>query len=111
MEFKVQTKYLKIAPRKIRGIATAVKKLPLETALVKLEMLAKRGADPISAALKSAIANAQNKSQVEVGKLKIKNIFVDEGMRMKRRDKSHGARFGGGVIHKRTSHITVILEG
>lgn len=109
MEIKAQSKYVRVSPRKIRGIATAVKKLSVDEALVKLSKLAKRGAEPLTTTLKSAIANAQNNSKLELSVLKIKNITIDEGMKMKRRDKSHGARYAGGVIVKKTSHITVVL--
>lgn len=109
MEIVAQSKNVRISPRKARLIATAVKKLPLAMALQKLDFLAKKGALPISKDLKSAIASATNNLKLKVEDLKIKNIIVDEGLKMKRRDTSH--RPGKeGMIQKRTSHITVILE-
>lgn len=66
--------------------------------------MAKSGAEPVLKALKSAIANAKN-----IDGLKIKNIFVDEGLKSKRQDKGHRATKDRGIIQKRASHITVIL--
>lgn len=85
--------------------------MSLTRAMDQLEILAKKGAKPILKTLKSAIANATNNKKLKMEDLKIKNILIDEGLKMKRRDMSHGARYGGGMIQKRTSHIKVILEG
>ncbi|KKU90142.1 MAG: 50S ribosomal protein L22 [Microgenomates group bacterium GW2011_GWA1_48_10] len=108
MEIKAQAKYVRISPRKARLVAAVAKKLPLSQSLERLSYLIKRGSKPVLAVLKSAQANALSRG-LKAADLKIKNILIDEGIRMKRRDKSHGARYGGGLIHKRTSHITVIL--
>lgn len=111
MEIKAIAKNVRISPRKARMVADAIKKLSLVHALEKLHFLAKKGSEPIYSTLQSALANAVNNQKLKKEDLKLKNILVDEGLKMKRRDMSHGARFGGGVIAKRTSHITVILEG
>lgn len=105
MDYKVIAKNVRLSPRKARGVASVVKKLPLSQVLDKLHYLTKAAALPLRKALNSAIAN----SKLTADQLKIKNIFVDEGRKMKRRDTSH--RFGrdSGVIQKRSSHITVIL--
>lgn len=107
MEFKASSQAVRISPRKVRLVASAAKKLSVEEAIVKLAFSTKNGGREILKTLESAVANTKQ----EASKLKIKNILVDEGLKMKRRDKSHGARYGGGVIQKRTSNITVILEG
>lgn len=106
-EFKAISKSVRISPRKVRVVSDVVKKMSVAEAISKLPFSTKNGAREILKTLKSAMAN----SSKEIEKLSIKNILVDEGMKMKRRDKSHGARYGGGVIQKRTSNITVILEG
>ncbi len=109
MDVIAEAKYVRISPRKVRPMASAIKKLPVAEALEKLSLQTKNGAQPILAALKTAIANATNNHKLSLENLKIKNILVNEGMKMKRRDKSHGARFSSGMIIKRTSHIKVIL--
>ncbi len=106
MEYTALAKNVRVSPRKLRLVADFVRGLPAQTALDKLAFLIKAGAEPVTKAIKSAIANSKLKPEV----LTIKNILIDEGIKMKRRDKSHGARFGGGAIMKRTSHIKIILE-
>ena len=106
MEFTALSKSIRISPRKVRMVVAVVKKLTPAVAIEKLRYLAKSSSLPVLKALQSAIAN----SKLKIEDLKIKNILVDEGMRMKRRDTSH--RPGKeGLIQKRTSHIKVILEG
>ncbi len=110
MEYKAQSKLVRVSPRKARMVADAVKKFSPTVASEKLLFLAKSSSEPIYKALRSAIANAMQNGKVQEGALKIKNILIDEGTKMKRQDTSH--RPGKqGIIHKRTSHITVILEG
>src|SRR5574340_1582720 len=103
MDFIALSKYVRISPRKARDVANVVKKLPVGVALDRLPILAKSGALPILKTLKSAVAN----SKLTAPELTIKNILIDEGVRMKRQDTSH--RPGrGGIIQKKTSHIKVI---
>ncbi len=87
----------------------AVKKLSPAVAVEKLQLLSRSAAEPIRKTLQSAMSNATQSKKVAIESLKIKNILVDEGAKMRRRDKSH--RPGKeGIIQKRTSHIKVILE-
>lgn len=98
-------KNVRISPRKLRLIADFVRGLPVATALTKLQFLTKAGAKPVLKVINAARANTKVKDLI------IKNVLIDEGSKMKRQDKSHGARFGRGVIQKRMSHIKVILDG
>ncbi len=111
MEITAYSKYLKVSPRKMRLVANFAKKLKIDEALIKLPLLHKKSCLPVLKVLKSAIANATNNFGIDKTNLKIKNIIVEEGMRMKRMDRSHGARFNRGLIQKRLSHVRVILEG
>ena len=57
--------------------------------------------------LESAIANAENNEGADIDELKVSEIFVNEGMTMKRirpRAKGRADR-----IFKRSSHITVTV--
>ncbi len=109
MEFVAKSKNIRVSPRKIRLIVAALKKLPPAKVMEKLTFTARSASLPVLKTLQSAIANATQTGKVKVEDLKIKNILVDEGIKMKRRDTSH--RPGReGLIQKRTSHITVILS-
>lgn len=109
MEYRAQSKYVRISPRKVRALTDVLKKLSPEEIVTKLPFVAKSASKPVLKTVQSAISNAVASGKATAGNLKIKSIDVAEGARMRRRDKSH--RPGKeGIIHKRTSHITVILE-
>lgn len=58
--------------------------------------------------LKSAMASAANNFNLSSENLYISNILVDEGPKLKRfRPRAFGR---AGAIHKKTSHITLIVE-
>jgi len=109
MDIKAEGKYLKIAARKVRLIVSAVKVLSIDNCIDQLSGMRKRGAGFILTVLKSALANAKNNLNVDSELLFIKDIQVKEGSRLKRLDKSHGARFDRGIRKKSTCHIEVIL--
>lgn len=111
MEVIALAKNIRMSPRKLRPIAAAIKKLGINDALVKLRFFGNSAGLELSRTLNSALSNAKTNAKLDEKNLKIKNILIDEGFKMKRQDKSHGARFGNGLIQKRTSHIKVILEG
>jgi len=108
MEAKSQKRNIKITPRKLRLMVKMVKKLPPVEAMAKLKFVNKKSARILYEAVRQAIANASN-LKLDPGTLFFKDIIVDEGPRLKRRDKFHGARFDSGIIHKRMSHLKVIL--
>lgn len=60
--------------------------------------------------IKQAKANATNNFKLAEDDLIIESIQVDEGFRIKRLDKSHGARFNRGIIKKKSSHIFLTLK-
>lgn len=80
-------------------------------ALQSLTFLTKSASKPTLKTIESAIANAVNNAKVDVNLLTLKNVIIDEGrVIMRKMDNAHGARFGRGLITKKTSHIKVILE-
>ncbi len=112
MEVTALSRNVRISPRKLRLVAAAIKKLPLDQALAHLTFLSKAGSKPLQKTLESAVANATTNHKLTRDTLRIKNILVDEGILIRRRwDKSHGARFGQSLQKQKGSHIKVILEG
>lgn len=108
MLIKAKLRYLRISPRKVRLVADLIKGLTVKEAEGQLKFLVKKSARPILKLLNSAIANAQN-SNLTKENLKISNIFVDSGPSLKRwRARAMGR---AAPILKRTSHVTLILEG
>ena len=107
MEVKAVSKYVRISPQKIRKLVGAVKGRPAEEALGILKFMPQKGAGLIEKTLRSAVANADQQTGMDVDNLIVSNIIADPGPTLKRfRARARGR---GSRILKRTSHITVIL--
>jgi len=104
---KVHLRYAHIAPRKTRLVASLIKGLPLDEAEAQLLYLPKRASKVILKLLESAKAAALSK-KLDLNKLYVKNITVDQGPMLKRY--LPRARGMATPIQKKMSHITVILE-
>lgn len=98
------------SPRKTRLVASLIKGKNVSDAIVELNFLAKKAADPIAKLLKSAISNAKNDFNISnESDLKVKSIIVNAGPTLKRSmPRSRGM---ANQILKRTSCITIILSG
>ena len=107
-EIKAHLRYLRMAPRKVRLAAGAVKGKSAEEAEAVLEFLPKRAALPLKKLLKSAVANAKHNFNIEKENLFVKNITVDKGPTLKRF--MPRARGSAAPIRKRESHVTIILQ-
>ena len=107
MEVKAKARYIRISPTNVRKIARAVKGKLVEDALSVLGFMPQRSAKVLGKVIRSAVANADQRSDIDVDRLAIYTIGVDEGPTLKR----FRARAMGRAtrILKRTSHITVIL--
>jgi large subunit ribosomal protein L22 len=108
MEIKASAKYLRITPTKLRLVARTLPGKRVEDALALLQFMPKKGARLIRKVVMSAVANAEQRPQVDVDTLVIKKVWVDGGPSLKR----FQARAMGRVnrIIKRSSHVTVILD-
>lgn len=96
------------SPRKVRLVANAVRKLPLEKALQQLAVMERRASLVVAKVLRQALANAKHNHRLEANQVELKNIIVNVGPTYKRwRAASRGRAHS---IYKRTSHIRVILE-
>ncbi len=110
IQVRAEGKNLPISPRKLRLIAKMVRGKELSEALVWLNHLPQKGAKILQKVVSSASANAVNNFKLDKKNLFISQVIVDEGIRHKRLDYSHGARFNGGMIKRRLSRLRVILE-
>ena len=107
-QYKFHLNKLRIAPRKVRQVVALIKGSPVEEAEIQLKFQSKRAALPILKLLKSGAASAINNFNLSPDNLYVANIFVDEGQTLKRfRPRAFGR---AGAIHKKTSHITLVLE-
>ena len=108
MEVKAKLRFVRIAPRKARLVADLVRGKGSEEALNILTFTQKGAAKIIVKVLKSAIANATQKKTIDLDRLYIKKITVDQGPTMKRFQPRALGR--ATMIRKRTSHITIVLD-
>lgn len=107
MQVSAISKRLRISPQKARLVADQVRGKPVGDALDTLTFSTKKGAVLVRKVLESAIANAEHNEGADIDELKVSEIFVNEGLTMKRirpRAKGRADR-----IMKRTSHITVTV--
>jgi large subunit ribosomal protein L22 len=110
MQARAYVKTIQMSPRKMRVIANMVRGKGVNDALVNLELMPKKAARIIGQALKSAVANADDRSggEVDVDKLRVSEIFVDGGAMMKRWMPRAMGR--ANRINHRTSHLTVVVS-
>ena len=107
MESKAIAKYVRISPTKVRKVALAVRGKPVEEALNLLGFMPQRSAKILAKVIRSAVANADQKPEIDVDSLSISSIAVNQGPTLKRfRPRAMGR---ANKILKRTSHITVVL--
>jgi large subunit ribosomal protein L22 len=102
-------RYLRIAPRKVRIVADTVRGRSVEEALASLRYTPKAAAAPVAKLIRSAVANAEQaaKGNLDIDRLYVKTIYVDQGPTLRRfmaRAMGRAAR-----INKKTSHVTVEL--
>ena len=108
MEVRASSRFVRLAPRKVRLVVDLIRGKPVEAALGILEFTPKRGAKVVAKTLRSAVANAENIQRVDVDALYVKRAFVDEGPTAKRfLPRAHGRAT---KVFKRTSHITVVVD-
>ncbi len=101
------TKYLRISPQKARLIADVIRGMPVIEAKAQLEFSGLKAGRMFKKTLDSAVANMEMQHEVKREELKIVEVKVDEGPRLKRAK----ARNKGGrsPILKRMSHFTIVV--
>ncbi|MBK81936.1 MAG: 50S ribosomal protein L22 [Gammaproteobacteria bacterium] len=107
MQVSATAKRLRVSPQKARLVVDLVRGKPVGEALDALAFSTQKAAGLVRKVVESAIANAENNEGADIDELKISEIFVNEGLTMKRikpRAKGRADR-----IFKRTSHITVTV--
>ncbi|MEZ5507421.1 MAG: 50S ribosomal protein L22 [Gammaproteobacteria bacterium] len=105
MEAAAKLRSAMISAQKARLVADQIRGQKIDQALNILAFSEKKAAHLVKKVLESAIANAEHNEGADVDELRVSEIFVDEGMTMKRiqpRAKGRADR-----IMKRTCHITV----
>lgn len=99
-----------MAPRKISVVAALVRGMPVAKAISTLQFTRRAAALPVRKLIESAMANATDlsKGSVDIDKLWVKTISVDQGSTSRRfmpRAMGRASR-----INKKSSHIHVVLS-
>lgn len=108
VEARALARYVRLSPQKARLVIDLIRGRDAGAALSLLRFTKKRAAKPIEKVLRSAIANAEQKSEtVDVDQLYVKHAVVNEGTRWKRiRPAPYGRAY---VYRHRTSHIEIAV--
>lgn len=104
---KAVVKTIRISPKKLNLVASLVRNKDVQEAMDILKFTPKKGALPLSKAIKSAAANAENNFKQKKETLFIKEIVVNKGPTYKR-----SVPISRGRVHpilKRNSHLTVTI--
>ena len=109
MEIKAKIAYARMSPKKLGLLTVGMKGISPRKALEKLQFYPQKGKNLLIKLIKQAIANAVNNFKLSEDNLEIKRIEIGEGPRIKRMDKSHGARFDRGIIKKKNSKLLLVL--
>ena len=109
MESTAHLRFLRMSPRKISTVAALIRGKPVEAALNILKFTKRAAARPMEKLIKSAVANATDKSkgQVDVDTLYVKTVSVDQGPTQRRFMPRAMGR--ATPIKKKTAHVHVVL--
>lgn len=109
MEARATTKFLRVSPQKARLVVDLIRGRRAGDAINVLKLTNKRITREVEQTLKSAIANAEQKSEhVDVDDLVVSEAYVNDGPRVKRiRPAPMGRAFR---YQRRMSHITVVVK-
>jgi large subunit ribosomal protein L22 len=99
-----------MAPRKVSVVAALVRGMPVSKAISTLQFTRRAAALPVKKLIESAMANATDRSKgaVDIDKLWVKAISVDQGPTARRylpRAMGRATR-----VNKKTSHVHVVLS-
>ena len=110
VEARAVTRYVRMSPQKARLVLDLIRGRQADQALQTLRLTRKRAAKDIEKCLRSAIANAEQKSEnLDVDNLVVSKCWVNEGPRWKR---VRPAPFGRAYRYqRRTAHITIFVTG
>lgn len=108
MEARAVSRDLRIAPRKLRLVVDMIRGKNVAEAMTILDFTPRKGAKLVGKTLKSVVANAENLQRVDVDRLYVSRVTVDEGVTIKRfLPRAHGRAT---PIRKRTSHVTIVVD-
>ncbi len=107
-EGRAIAKNIRITPRKVNVVIKLIKGKPIDEALAILQYTPKSASPVLEKLIKSAEANAVNNNSLSRDALYVADCYANPGPVLKRIIPR--ARGSASRIHKRTSHVTVVLK-
>ncbi|MFB3920072.1 MAG: 50S ribosomal protein L22 [Terriglobia bacterium] len=109
MEARATAKYIRMSPQKARLVVDLIRGKNAGEAINILRFTKKRASHEIEKVLRSAISNAEQKSEnLDVDRLMVSRAYVNDAPRAKRiRPAPQGRAYR---YQRRMSHITVVVQ-
>ena len=107
-EARASAMNVRLTPRKARLVIDQVRGKDVKVALGLLRNINRAASEPVTKVIKSAAANAINNFGMDEDKLYIKEIYANDGLKMRRYlPRAKGSASG---LVKRCCHITVVVK-
>lgn len=107
MQFTAKARYIRFSPYKLRPLVAIIRGKGADYALQWLSTCSLKRVRPLRKLLDSALANAQNRSNLGATELTVKEFRVDQGPTLKYY--KPGAKGRPDVQRRKFSHLSVIL--
>ena len=107
MEARAIARHVRMSPRKARLVIDAIRGKGVNEALKIVRLTSKKAGLPIRKTLESAIANAENRYDVDVDSLFVVRATVDMGKSLRRMQPRAYGR--ADVVRHHTSHVTIVV--
>jgi large subunit ribosomal protein L22 len=106
-EARAILRFVRVPPRKARAVVNLIRGQQVPQALTMLKYTPRAAAKVVEKLLRSAVANAEQKEMGDSEMMWVSQAYVDGGPTFKRfQPRAMGRAF---TIHKRTSHITLVV--
>jgi large subunit ribosomal protein L22 len=109
VQVRATAKYVRMSPRKVQLVVEAIRGHAAAQALAELQFLPQAAAREVWKVVRSAVASAENNYGLDAADLYVVNATADQGPSFPKRYRAK-ARGQAGVITKRTTHITVVVD-
>ena len=109
MEVRASAQQVRMSPRKVQLIVEAIRGLRASEALAQLQFRPQAAAHVVYKVVRSAMANAENNYSLDPESLYVVSATADKGPGMPSRYRAK-ARGQAGVIEKKTTHITIVVD-
>lgn len=111
MEQKVMARHVRMGPRKVNVVAKLIRRKRVDEALNILRFVPKAASPVLFKLIKSAVAAAERRADVDPAALFIKEIRTDGGPMMRNARRFIPRAMGrASKIHVRTSHLTLVVS-